>query len=221
MPSEAAPFLREMRRLGRQATSASLPDAAAGGRRYRSGDLEIWVTGIGHSNAVAVGTMALDTVQPERVVTAGVGGALRPGMKVGDVIHDAEEQTGLAGPLSTLGSRAGLCALSRTVVVTAAQKSALFLSAGADIVDMESGAIRELCRLRSTPSATVRSVSDQAEADLPLDFNRVYTGSMKLSPARLAWEILRRPSAVPGLIRLGSHAALASEHLASILAKAL
>jgi adenosylhomocysteine nucleosidase len=221
MPSEASPFLRELRRLGRTSTPTPLPSGVAGGRRYRVGDLEVWVTGVGPANAVAIGTLALEAVRPERVVTAGIGGALRPGMKVGDVVHDAEEPTGLAARLSDLGSRAGLCALSQTVVVTAAQKAALFRSTGADIVDMESGAIRELCRRRSIPSATVRSVSDQAEDDLPLDFNRVYTSTMTLSPTRLAWEILRRPTAIPGLIRLGRHAADASERLAGILAKAL
>jgi adenosylhomocysteine nucleosidase len=86
---------------------------------------------------------------------------------------------------------------------------------------MESAVIHEACAARGIPCATVRSISDLAEEDLPLDFNRLATPRQTLSPWRLAMAVLRSPGCLPGLLKLGRHSAAASRSLGALLERVL
>jgi hypothetical protein len=107
--------------------------------------------------------------------------------------------------------------MSDRLAVTAEDKRLLRERTSAALVDMESAAIREICREQGIPSATIRAVSDDAARDLPLDFNRLYTPSMRIDPARLAFRILAAPWKIPALIRFGRQTAFASGRLAGVL----
>ena len=74
-------------------------------------------------------------------------------------------------------------------------------------------------RQRALPCATVRAISDTANDDLPLDFNQLVDERQRLSALRLAGAILRRPWAIPGLMRLGRHSGLAARNLADALGR--
>jgi hypothetical protein len=63
----------------------------------------------------------------------------------------------------------------------------------------------------------IRAISDTADEDLPLDFGQVVTDSGDLSVARLAGQIIRNPSAIPGLVRLGRRSEEAAKRLADFL----
>ena len=84
---------------------------------------------------------------------------------------------------------------------------------------MESGAIRDLCRARGVPSATVRVVSDEAGEDLPLDFNALMTEAHELHPGRMAWALAREPWKVVELIRFQRRVVRASSSLAGFLVR--
>ena len=218
MPGEAAPFLQRMRQAQWEFRSQPVPILAIGARRFVAGELEIWVTGVGLENASRNSRIAIGSHRPKRVLTAGVAGALDPRHQIGEVFHDADPDSGLDALLCRAGSRAGRITMQDRVAITAAEKARLHRETGADLVEMESMAIRIAAREAGVPSATVRSVSDDARGDLPLDFNEVYTREMRLSAVRLAMAIASRPWKIPALIRLGGNTRKATETLAQVLA---
>jgi hypothetical protein len=159
----------------------------------------------------------LDERRFQRVLSCGFAGALDPKFKVGDVLFDEDPETGLGDALRPLGAVPARFHCSDRVVVSAADKAALFRSTGADAVEMESSVIRALCRERGVPGATVRVISDAANEDLPLDFNVLMTAEQRISAAKLAGAILTSPRAVPRLMRLRRNTNLAARRLAGVL----
>ena len=219
MAGEASPFLQRLRQAQWDFQSQSVPAQAIGARRFVAGEMEIWVIGIGPENASRNSRIAIESHRPKRVLTAGVAGALDPRHRIGEVFHEADPESGLDAPLRRAGSRAGRIIMQDRIATTAADKARLHRDTGADLVEMESTAIRLVARNAGIPSATVRSVSDDALGDLPLDFNQVYTREMRLSAARLALAIASRPWKIPALIRFGGNTRKASGTLARVLAE--
>lgn len=217
MPGEAGPFLRAAAAILPRPVRAPLPDGAHGAQRFVMGTVEVWVTGVGPANAARIGRIAIGQFQPARLITAGVAGALDPAHRIGDVFHDAESGTGLDGLLHRAGSRRGRIVMRDRIAVTAVDKTALRAETGADLVEMESAALRGLAFSAGIPSATVRAVSDVADDTLPLDFNTLYTPDMRLSPFQLGAAIARAPWKIPALIRLGGNAKTAATRLAAVL----
>jgi len=67
---------------------------------------------------------------------------------------------------------------------------------------MESRAIHAVCRERGILCATVRVISDTANEDLPLDFNRLFKPDMSLDYSKLAWAIAKSPGKIGALLKL-------------------
>jgi hypothetical protein len=105
------------------------------------------------------------------------------------------------------------------VAVSAEAKRALRLQTGADAVEMESGVIRAICGKRNVAGATVRVISDAADDDLPLDFNRLLDAGQKLSYGRLTAALLKSPGKIGALIKLQKQTEAAAEKLARVLVK--
>jgi hypothetical protein len=84
---------------------------------------------------------------------------------------------------------------------------------------MESGAIQDACRAAHIPCATVRVISDQADEDLPLDFNALSKPDKNLDFGKLAWAIARSPGKIGGLLRLQKNTKFAARQLAGVLAE--
>lgn len=217
LPQEAAAFVQLARSRGRAMERVAPPQPQCALQRWTTPGLEIWVTGMGLENARRGGEAALETGRPERIITSGVAGALDPEARVAWVYHEADANFPGGDRLQASASRSGLIVSRDRIVVTRAEKAQLRAETGADLVDMESAALRKMAQARGIPSATVRSVSDTATRDLVLDFNRVYTPHKTLHPGRLALEIARAPWKIPALIRFGADAQKASVRLAEVL----
>jgi len=184
-------------------------------------DLKVWVVGIGQSNARRSFLEALDGVVPGRVITAGFAGGLNPELATGDVLFDADEGFELSSGLERAGCRRARFHCHDRIATTPEEKAVLRESTGADAVEMESGAIREICRESGIPCATVRVISDAASESLPLDFNRLMNPDMSLSPTRLTGALLRAPRKIMELIGFQRRIARAGENLARALSEAL
>ncbi len=147
------------------------------------------------------------------------------------MIHEADPETGTgndsaASPdfptrLRQAGSQPALFHCAPRVATSAREKRALRDATRADAVEMESGVIRQLCRERGIPAATVRVISDAAGDDLPIDFNALLSANMKLDFKKLARHLVLHPGAIPGLIRLRRHTVDAARKLAAVLAQFL
>jgi uridine phosphorylase len=179
------------------------------------------VTGVGRERAERAIREVLREGAPALVITAGFAGALRPGLAVGTVCYDADAGHALAPLLQAAGAQPARFYCAGRMLITARQKAECHRETGADAVEMESGWIREQCRQAGVASATVRVISDTAEEDLPLDFNRLTDASQRLCPFKLAAALLRRPAAVPALWRLRRQTAIAGRALAAVLQRAL
>jgi len=198
VPEEAAPF---------QKSTSKRPG------------LEVLVTGMGADNARRALLKRLEAqgLPPELVLTCGFAGGLDPSLPRGTVVHDADTEAGLATALASIGSRPIRFHCATRVAVSYAEKADLRRTTGADAVEMESGVIRQLCRERGIPSATVRVISDAANDDLPVDFNQLLTPDMRLQFGKLAAFLLRSPRSIAGLLRLRRHTVDAAQRLAVTL----
>jgi len=171
--------------------------------------VQVILTGMGHS---AVNKVLSELKEhPDLVITAGFCGALNPSLRIGDVV--AQGNSHLGRP--ELMKSPFYC--SPKVVCTAVEKAALWESTGCDAVEMESKFIMEYCDAEGISAVVIRSVSDTADADMPLDFNRLTRPNGKISILRLMWNILLHPMKIGGLITLGIHSGKAADSLAKAI----
>lgn len=195
----------------------AVPEEARPFRRLAPDHVEVLVSGIGRANAAAAVGPRLESNTPRLVLTCGFAGGLDPRLPCGTVVFDADPHPRLAQLLAASGAVQARVHSADRVAVTVDDKRCLREASGADAVEMESAVIRDLCRQRGIPSATVRAISDRADEALPLDFNALFDDHLRLSPARLAVGLLRKPGAIPGLLRLQRHCTLAARNLARVL----
>ena len=203
LPEEARPFRK-------------LAAAAAG-----PGRAQVVVTGMGARNAGRVARATLAADRPALVLTCGYAGGLNPALPPLTLVFSADAPERVATALGTLGARAGRFHCAPRVAITAAEKRVLFAETGADAVEMESGVIRRICGELGIPCVTLRVISDAANEDLPLDFNRLTTPEQNLSFAKLAWAVATAPGKIPALLALGKRTSAAAGKLGAALEQLL
>jgi nucleoside phosphorylase len=179
------------------------------------------ITGIGRQNAGRSLEKALASMLPRLVLNCGFAGGLNPDLPAATVIFDAEEPTGLSARLVAAGAWPARFHCVDRVATTAEEKRKLRDATGADAVEMESEVMRTLCAARQIPFAIVRVVSDPADEDLPLDFNRLMTADQNLSYLRLAATLSASPGKIPALLRLQRQTERAARNLARVLTQVL
>ena len=183
----------------------------------RAGSVQAWVTGMGRRNAAESIREAVAAVEPECVLTCGFAGGLNPELMLGSVVFDHDFDSGVEKPLLELGAIPASFHCSKRVAITAAEKRTLWESTGADIVEMESSVIRNLCHEWRIPSATIRVISDTAHDDLPLDFNALMTSDERIHYGKLALAVLSSPRKIPQLIAFQRQTMTAAKELGRAL----
>lgn len=202
------------------------------------GEREYWLirTGVGPEKAGRVANRILPRHTWEVALSTGYASALRPA-QVGDFIVATavtDSVSGLKGSavptddadavlnqilalMSPMPARthAGLMLSVARIVCQASEKARLAVSSGAVGLDMESAALAQEAQKAGVPFVVVRTVSDLADEDLPLDFN------LFLRPA--GWlvgigSILSAPSRLAGLVRLRRQSRLAAANLTKFFA---
>lgn len=178
---------------------------------------QAWMTGMGRRNAVEGIRRAISLVQPKRVITSGFAGGLNPKFKFGTIVYEQDFDAGFDARLEELGAVRATFHCSRRVAITTAEKRELWKSTGADVVEMESSAIRNICREQRIPSATIRVISDDANQDLPLDFNALMTPEDRINHAKLFWAVVSRPARISKLIEFQQQTVEAARKLGAVL----
>lgn len=182
---------------------------------------QVWMTGMGRRNAVEGVRQAIALVRPKRVITSGFAGGLNPKLKFGTIVYDEDFDAGFGPQLEQAGAVRGTFYCHRRVAITAGEKAALWQSTGADAVEMESSAIRNICREQKIPSATIRVISDNAGQDLPLDFNALMTPEDRIHYPKLIWAVLSRPGRIGKLMDFQRQTMAASRQLGAVLGQLL
>jgi adenosylhomocysteine nucleosidase len=196
-------------------------------------------TGIGPKAAATAARAVLNRQRMALVISTGFAGALSPAVAIGDVIVGTSVVPGTfdncwtqAGPPVVcdnaavsavravaagirLETRTGPLVSVTTVVCRAADKQSVGRLTGAIALDMESAALGAAAREQDVPFAVVRTVSDIANEDLPLDFNAFLAPSGWLQGLAA---LMIGPSRLIGLNRLRRQSRLAGERLAAVCA---
>lgn len=158
----------------------------------------------------------------EGLVSFGLAGGLSAGAGAGTLVLALAVVTGggrlpcWAAWTSALAerlphARLGVVAAAEGIVVSPAEKRLLADRTGAVAVDMESGAVAEICAAAGKPFIVLRVVADPLHRAIPKAALAMMNGGM----AGLAGSLLARPSQVPELLRLATEARRALKVLAA------
>jgi uridine phosphorylase len=180
--------------------------------------LRVLLTGMGPVNARRAVRAALAAARPAAVLSCGFAGGLDPALARGDVVFTADPARVWRERLLAAGAKPVKFHCAERIAATAAEKRRLRQSTGADAVEMESGAIEAECRRHGLPCATVRVISDTADEDLPVDFNRFLGPDQRLALTRLLGALVRQPGLLPALLELRRTTRAAAQRLAAVLA---
>lgn len=156
-----------------------------------------------------------DRTEVNGIVSTGFCGALDPALRVGDIVIDGA----FTLPRESKKAQVSKILSADRVAVTSAEKTALREKTGAAAVEMEAAAVSRKASEWGVPFYSIRSVSDAAAEDMPLDFNLYRDAEGRFSRSRIAWAALARPfTAVPALLRLNRHCQMAAESLGDFFA---
>lgn len=197
------------------------------------------LTGIGPKAADAAANAILNQQTVALAVSVGFAGGLVPAAAVGDVIVATSVlsgtfdgswtqsegpvacEEGVLGALQAAAAQRGMTVRSgpvvslATVLCRAVEKETVSRLTGAVALDMESAALGKVAKVKGVPFGVVRTVSDVAGEDLPLDFNAF------LKPwgwIRGLGAVMMTPSSLIGLNRLRRQSLLAAERLTAVCA---
>jgi hopanoid-associated phosphorylase len=159
------------------------------------------------------------------IISIGLGGALSPHLRVGDIVIGERV---IAGPdvflcdnlwRVTMAARLragqqGAVAASNTVVYSVAAKAALFeASGGALAVDMESQVAARFAARRGLRLAVLRVISDDAAHALPSAALVAMKPDGGVALGRVLWSLAKNPLQLPALIRTGRDSSKAFKRL--------
>jgi len=184
----------------------------------------VFLTGIGRENAERATRNFLAAHRPPLLMTCGFAGGLAPELKIGDVIFEilsngSDVYASVRSKLAAAGARETKIFCADRIATTVADKKKLKEETGADAAEMESGAVQALCGTQGIPCVTVRVISDTADQDLPLDFNKFLTPDKSMDMSKLMMAVAKAPWKMGALMELQKNTKLAAQRLADVLAK--
>jgi adenosylhomocysteine nucleosidase len=183
--------------------------------------VRVCITGMGQTNTEAAVHDALQDYSPDLVLTCGFAGGLNPTLVPGSIIFDADQHAGLDAVLLSLRAKPVKLHCAARIASTASEKERLWRQTGADAIEMESTFIREMCRERQIPSATIRVILDAANEDLPLDFNRLMNRNYQIEYGKLIGRVLGSPGKILPLIAFQRQTLMAARRLGTVLEELL
>jgi adenosylhomocysteine nucleosidase len=189
-------------------------------------EVRVVVTGAGRFAAQRSLSHAFDGA-PELCIASGLCGGLKSAYAPGSVlaaraVADVSGARVIQADAEFVARAAGAGAkvvdkfLVSDRVVSTADEKAILASSG-DAVDMESVYVLAAAWQRGVRAIAVRAVSDAADSDLPLDFNRVFSERGEVSVSKVVGQLIRRPASLAGLLRLANESERAASALAHFL----
>ena len=230
--AEFAPW-RKLRKFAKSVELASRYSGVAAAYAARAADdrIEILLTGIGRESCEQIFSnhRSAPAERPDIVISSGLAGALRQNFKPGDVVVARKTRT-LNNELNVdsdlsylrLATDSGAIPIDTLItaertVPTAEEKGRLAYSG--EVVEMESAPILTHFARWGVPVLALRGISDSANEDLPLDFDRCLTPRGEIRPMNLINQIVRRPGNLPNLVRFGRQSHQAAQNLAQFMDK--
>jgi adenosylhomocysteine nucleosidase len=224
LPMEVG-YLIDMLRRVRRYHAASMPVIEG---EYKGKIVAIAVGGMGRDAGRRAAGVLLDGHRPGWIISAGFAGALNPALERNDLalpaeLTDADGRLVRLGRPESLGNGirhvTGRLLTVDRVILDPVEKAELHRTTGADLVDMETAGVAEVCAERLIRFLSIRIVSDDARTVLPPEVASLLTksGSYRVGAAlRAIWS---RPSSIKDFWRLHEHALQAADRLARFVAR--
>jgi adenosylhomocysteine nucleosidase len=194
----------------------------------RTGDAEIYaaVTGIG-ARSVESELRDLFRKSADVCIASGLAGSLRKEHHAGTVLAarvvtsiDGQQEIKADNALVDLARESGAsiasCFLTSRVVVNSPDEKSR-LGQIAEAVDMESFQVFQEASKYGIPAVAIRAISDAAETELPMDFNRLIDDRGRIGWLPAVYQVARAPQRTPEWIRFGLESSRARRNLASFL----
>ena len=194
--------------------------------RIGAHDVTLVEAGMGMLNAGWAASI-LAAKGPDILVSAGFGGGVLPGFKVGDVVM-AERVLHWTGDgfeevvTRFYGREPGSAPLVRLRgqfitsdgILNKGQLIALLpRNAGQPVVEMESAAVARVAAEHDIPFMGMRAISDPWDEELTFSIDEFCDDAKQVRPLKVLATILRRPHIIPQLIRLGWNSRMAAKSL--------
>jgi adenosylhomocysteine nucleosidase len=217
MPRELRPLRRRLR--------LRMTDLGYAGR---IGDREVIavVTGMGTALAQAATVRLLDAVDVEWVIVVGIAGAIENETPIGTlvlpelVINGADGSTHRPKPLR-VGNAHGKMWTTDELLLDPAVHADLRVR-GVVSLDMETAAVAAVCDERGVSWSVVRAISDRAsDGSVDAEILRLSHSDGTPNLSAVARYLVRRPGAVPRLVRLARGSKLAIERAAEAAIRAV
>lgn len=156
----------------------------------------------------------------DALVSVGFCGGLDPDLVAGDIFI-ASEVLGAGTPLMPSGlgrayKTGKLLSIDR-VACTVLEKEEL-RKYGADVIDMEAGAVAQRAEHFNIPFYAIRVVTDAADEELPMDFNQLRDKEGRFDRMKILGKVARQPRLVPALLKLNQRCNTAAQILGDFLA---
>ncbi len=230
MPEESGAVMQRAECL-----ETSLPGGRKSYRiRLAGHEVTLLEAGMGMLNA-GWGASTLAAAEPDLMISAGFGGAVLEGLKVGDAVMAEQVLHWSGSELETVavgfyGRNAVADALSirRGAFITSDEilnkrSLAQKLPSGAvnPVVEMESAAVARVAAAHGIPFLALRVISDPWNEELGFSIDEFCDDGMRIRPAKVLGVILRRPRIIPQLIRLARNSRTAAVGLARTMERLL
>ncbi len=221
LETEFAPWrkLRAFRRVGGE--SHALYEAQIG-----EAHVKVALTGAGPENA----RRALHSVllfAPDIVISSGLAGSLKPVHGLGQIlaaaaVRDVQGNRQIESDPTLLDlaahhgvRRVEMFATVDKVIHSASDKRRFIFEA--DAVEMESFSVLSEAKAFGIPAVAIRSISDDANEDLPLNFDDLADEQGHIRFGKVIARLARAPHRLPGVLRLGRQSRRSAGNLAKFL----
>jgi adenosylhomocysteine nucleosidase len=211
LPSESSGLVRRLQAVQRHGKLLS--------GRMDSRDVTIVHTGVGARDCNERLEVLLHKTRPSLMISSGFAGAVAEQLRVGDLIlarnfSDPAVLTRAERILRERRPRVVKLFTSTSIVDSIAERNEMARVAGAQAVDMETGAIADVCKVHAVPMLSLRVISDTASQPFPAPPSVLFdVERQQTNFGRLLVYLLRDPGSVWRLFRFGRQIARARASL--------
>lgn len=180
-------------------------------------DVAIVHTGVGGKYCQPRLEFLLHKARPRLVISSGFAGAVANELRSGDLIlgQNFSDQQLLARASGILReSRSVKVFTASTIVDSIDERRRIALQSGAAAVEMETGAIANVCNAHGVPLLSLRAISDSPAEPFPAPMSVLFDMEhQRTNFGRLFAYLFRHPAAIAGLLRFSRQIAGARANL--------
>jgi adenosylhomocysteine nucleosidase len=211
MPRKSIAFVVAMRRELEPVLTRIRGQRANGVEFFEFEQAVIVVGGIGRSAARRAAEVVVERYNPTTLISAGIAGALKATLRVGDVVEGSEIVDAESGARFKVSGGTSLI-VTVSSVSASEEKRLLSDRYQADVVDMESAAVAEVAQEHGIECKAIKAISDELDFVMPPVAGFVDANG-KFKTVRFAAYVAMRPKWWSAVQHLNANSRTASMNL--------